>query len=105
MQSVVKDDHNDDKPQVARSLWAGSGEGGAVIGDPPAPRPVISSVSVTSTATARRLYEHVYLSSERYAWQCLQGSLSSSRSVSIFAVVSVSGTNLVSMPGPCIADP
>ena len=71
--SVIGAEHHEDVPQVSQSFWAGVVEGDAPSGDAPAPsRDLIGKRNVYRYSPAH-LYEHVYMSSERYMWQCLQG--------------------------------
>lgn len=62
-----------DVPQVSQSFWTGA------VNDetPTGPEPHESRILIGRRALYRyspnHLYEHVYLSSQRYAWQCLEG--------------------------------
>lgn len=71
--SVIQPEHVDDVPQVQQTFWAGELQGGAVSGEAPAAsRDLIGKRNIYRYSPAH-LYEHVYMSSERYMWQCLQG--------------------------------
>ena len=71
--SVIQGEHVEDVPQVTQQFWAGTLLGAAATGDAPAPsRDLIGKRNIYRYSPAH-LYEHVYMSSERYMWQCLQG--------------------------------
>lgn len=71
--SVIQEVHDDDVPQVTQQFWAGLIDGRPVSGVAPAiSRDLIGKRNVYRYSPAH-LYEHVYMSSERYMWQCLQG--------------------------------
>ncbi|GAA5161582.1 molybdenum cofactor biosynthesis F family protein [Pseudonocardia eucalypti] len=62
-----------DVPQVGQRFCAGTVDGVAVSGPEPGPsRDLIGRRNVYRYSPSH-LYEHVYLSGQRYAWQCLQG--------------------------------
>ena len=61
------------KPRVDQTFLPGVVEGVAVRGDPPAPTRDLIGLRALYRYSPNHLYEHVYLSSERYAWQCLVG--------------------------------
>lgn len=60
-------------PQVGQIFSAGVVEGVAVTGAKPGPSRELIGQRNIYRYSPNHLYEHVYLSSERYAWQCLQG--------------------------------
>ena len=70
--SVIQADHDDDVPQVTQQFWAGHVKGAVTGQAPAASRDLIGKRNVYRYSPAH-LYEHVYMSSERYMWQCLQG--------------------------------
>ena len=71
--SVIAEQHVEDVPQVQQTFWAGELPGGAVTGEAPAAsRDLIGKRNIYRYSPSH-LYEHVYMSSERYMWQCLQG--------------------------------
>ncbi|BDV32264.1 molybdenum cofactor biosynthesis F family protein [Microbacterium terricola] len=71
--SVIQPEHVEDVPQVTQEFWAGAVVGGEVTGEEPGPsRDLIGKRNIYRYSPAH-LYEHVYMSSERYMWQCLQG--------------------------------
>ena len=64
---------DEDTPQVGQTFWRGTVDGVPATGEEPGPsRDLIGRRNVYRYSPVH-LYEHVYLSSERYAWQCLQG--------------------------------
>lgn len=71
--SVIQPERLDDVPQVTQEFWAGVVLGGKPGGAAPGPsRDLIGRRSVYRYSP-EHLYEHVYMSSERYMWQCLEG--------------------------------
>lgn len=71
--SVIHAEATEDVPQVAQTFWAGVVAGGPVSGDEPGPSRYLVGHRNVYRYSPNHLYEHVYLSSERYAWQCIQG--------------------------------
>jgi len=71
--SLIGSEHVEDVPQVSQQFWAGALEGAEPSGDAPGPsRDLIGKRNIYRYSPSH-LYEHVYMSSERYMWQCLQG--------------------------------
>lgn len=71
--SVIAPERVEGTPQVSQSFWAGTTNGGAPTGvEPHESRDLIGMRNVYRYSP-NHLYEHVYVSSQRYAWQCLQG--------------------------------
>lgn len=71
--SVIQPEHADDVPQVTQEFWAGALQGGTPSGDAPsASRDLIGKRNIYRYSPYH-LYEHTYMSSERYMWQCIQG--------------------------------
>jgi hypothetical protein len=71
--SVIALEAVDDIPQVGQRFWAGVLDGGEPSGEvPAASRDLVGHRNIYRYSPAH-LYEHVYFSSERYAWQCIQG--------------------------------
>jgi MoaF C-terminal domain/MoaF N-terminal domain len=71
--SVISPHATEDVPQVAQQFW-----GGVLVGEKPSSDLPAASRDLIGKRNIYRyspfhLYEHIYLSSERYAWQCLQG--------------------------------
>jgi MoaF C-terminal domain/MoaF N-terminal domain len=60
-------------PQVSQRFWAGVIEGREPTGDAPAPSRDLVGKRNVYRYSPHHLYEHVYLSSQRYTWQCLEG--------------------------------
>jgi len=60
-------------PQVAQTFWAGVTDAGPPQGDAPAPSRDLIGKRNVYRYSPNHLYEHVYLSSQRYSWQCLEG--------------------------------
>lgn len=71
--SVIAPEPVPDVPQVGQSFAAGQVEGVVVSGARPEPSRDLVGMRNVYRYSPNHLYEHVYLSSERYAWQCLQG--------------------------------
>jgi hypothetical protein len=71
--SVIADEHEDGLPQVAQEFWSGVLAGSQPSGPEPGPtRDLIGKRNVYRYSPSH-LYEHAYMSTERYMWQCLQG--------------------------------
>lgn len=60
-------------PQVGQSFWAATTDRGAPSGEAPAPSRDLIGMRNLYRYSPEHLYEHVYISSQRYAWQCVQG--------------------------------
>ncbi|MFI5585300.1 MoaF C-terminal domain-containing protein [Amycolatopsis sp. NPDC051758] len=60
-------------PRVSQRFSAGVTDGGTPSGDVPGPSRDLIGKRNVYRYSLDHLYEHVYLSSERYAWQCLEG--------------------------------
>jgi hypothetical protein len=71
--SVIADEPTPGQPRVGQHFRPGVIEGIVVTGDPPAPTRDLIGLRALYRYSPNHLYEHVYLSSERYAWQCLVG--------------------------------
>ncbi|MBB6485987.1 MoaF C-terminal domain-containing protein [Rhizobium lusitanum] len=61
------------EPQVAQIFRPGIIEGGVVSGQAPAESRDLIGLRAHFTYSPNHVYEHTYLSSQRYAWQCLVG--------------------------------
>jgi hypothetical protein len=72
--SVIQPTATEGVPQVAQEFWSGVVEGGDVTGQEPGPSRALIGKRNVYRYSPNHLYEHVYLSSERYAWQCIQGA-------------------------------
>lgn len=71
--SQIDEQASADRPQVRQSFWPAVLAGQQVDGPPPAPTRDLIGRRALYRYSPTQLYEHVYLSSERYAWQCLEG--------------------------------
>lgn len=71
--SVIQPDHVEDVPQVTQQFWAGVVLGGEPAAEAPAASRNLIGKRNVYRYSPEHLYEHVYMSSERYMWQCLQG--------------------------------
>lgn len=60
-------------PQVGQDFWAATTDTGPVSGDAPGPSRDLIGKRNVYRYSPHHLYEHVYVSSQRYAWQCLEG--------------------------------
>lgn len=60
-------------PRVAQDFLPGTLAGGAVTGPAPAPTRDLIGLRTLQTYSPNHTYEHTYLNSERYCWQCLVG--------------------------------
>lgn len=64
------------EPRVCQDFLVGTLDaplGGAVSGEAPAPSRDLIGLRTLQTYSPNHCYEHTYLSSTRYAWQCLRG--------------------------------
>jgi len=64
---------DDEQPQVGQSFFAAVTDGGTPTGEVPGPSRELIGKRNIYRYSPQHLYEHVYISSQRYAWQCLQG--------------------------------
>jgi len=71
--SRISDEDVEGIPRVMQRFWAGVTDGGAPTGDAPAPSRDLIGKRNVYRYSPHHLYEHVYVSSQRYAWQCLEG--------------------------------
>jgi hypothetical protein len=71
--SVIAAEPTPGRPRVDQTFVPGVVEGAAITGDPPGPTRDLIGLRALYRYSPNHLYEHVYLSSERYAWQCLVG--------------------------------
>ncbi|MDL9980222.1 MoaF C-terminal domain-containing protein [Microbacterium sp. ASV49] len=71
--SRISDEDVEGTPRVTQRFWAGVTDAGEPTGEIPAPsRDLIGKRNVYRYSPFH-LYEHIYVSSQRYAWQCLEG--------------------------------
>lgn len=75
IRSVVRPEHVPGEPQVHQDFLVGylGDDPTAVHGFEPAPTRDLIGLRAWYTYSPNHTYEHVYLSSSRYAWQCLNG--------------------------------
>ena len=71
--SVIQAEHVDGVPQVTQEFWAGTLGGGTATGEAPAASRDLIGKRNVYRYSPEHLYEHVYMSTERYMWQCIQG--------------------------------
>lgn len=71
--SVIAAEATPGVPQVGQTFAAGVVDGVNVTGAKPGPSRDLVGMRNVYRYSPNHLYEHVYLSSERYAWQCVQG--------------------------------
>lgn len=70
---IAEDETPDDVPRVGQTFWAATSDEGPVGGEAPAPSRDLIGKRNVYRYSPEHLYEHVYVSSLRYAWQCLEG--------------------------------
>ena len=70
--SVIGDEDVEGTPRVRQQFWSGTTVG-PVSGAEPGPSRDLIGKRNLYRYSPEHLYEHVYVSSERYAWQCLEG--------------------------------
>ncbi len=71
--SVIAAEKIEGTPQVTQSFWAGTVDGAPVTGEEPAESRDLIGMRNVYRYSPSHLYEHVYVSTQRYAWQCLEG--------------------------------
>lgn len=72
-QSVIAPEKIEGTPQVQQNFWAGTLDGVQVTGSEPAESRDLIGMRNVYRYSPSHLYEHVYISTQRYAWQCLEG--------------------------------
>jgi hypothetical protein len=73
IRSVISAEKNPELPRVEQSFFAATVGGGEATGEVPGPTRELIGHRKLYRYSPSHLYEHVYLSSERYVWQCIQG--------------------------------
>ena len=73
VQSIIHDKEIEGEPRVHQNFWAGSLDGKKPIGSTPGPSRDLIGTRNLYRYSPEHLYEHVYLSSTRYTWQCIEG--------------------------------
>ncbi|WP_018682938.1 MoaF C-terminal domain-containing protein [Actinokineospora enzanensis] len=71
--SVIGKEAVEGTPQVQQTFWTGTTNGGEPTGEAPGPSRDLIGRRNLYRYSPDHLYEHVYVSSQRYAWQCLEG--------------------------------
>jgi len=71
--SAVAPERVEGQPQVSQQFEVGAIEGGSPAGMRPEPTRELIGLRTWQRYSPRHLYEHTYLSSKRYCWQCLIG--------------------------------
>ncbi|MFF1571934.1 MoaF C-terminal domain-containing protein [Leifsonia sp. NPDC058292] len=71
--SVIGDEDVEGTPLVRQTFWSAVTDGGEPSGEIPAPSRDLIGKRNVYRYSPHHLYEHVYVSSQRYAWQCLEG--------------------------------
>lgn len=71
--SMIAPEPRDGEPQVSQRFWSAVLDGDEPTGPEPAPTRDLIGRRAVYRYSPSHLYEHVYMSSERYMWQCLQG--------------------------------
>lgn len=71
--SVIGESDVEGEPRVGQTFWAATTDQGTVTGEAPGPSRHLIGKRNLYRYSPHHLYEHVYMSSERYAWQCVQG--------------------------------
>ncbi|MEU1272297.1 molybdenum cofactor biosynthesis F family protein [Streptomyces sp. NPDC005799] len=72
-ESLIADAPSPGRPRVGQVFTPGVLTGSSPRGAEPAPSRDLIGLRALYRYSPNHLYEHVYLSSERYAWQCLVG--------------------------------
>jgi len=71
--SVIADKAVEGVPQVNQQFWAAVTGQGTPTSEAPGPSRDLIGKRNVYRYSPQHLYEHVYISSQRYAWQCLEG--------------------------------
>ncbi|WP_228709427.1 MoaF C-terminal domain-containing protein [Amycolatopsis keratiniphila] len=73
MRSVIGAEDVEGVPRVSQTFWSGTTDAGTPTGEVPGPSRDLIGKRNVYRYSPEHLYEHVYVSSQRYAWQCLEG--------------------------------
>lgn len=73
VRSCIAAEAIDGTPQVGQEFWAATTDAGTATGEIPGPSRDLIGKRNIYRYSPDHLYEHVYVSSRRYAWQCLEG--------------------------------
>jgi len=71
--SFIAAEEEEGNTRVRQTFWAGTTDRGPATGEVPAPSRDLIGMRNLYRYSPNHLYEHWYVSSERYAWQNLQG--------------------------------
>lgn len=71
--SFIVDEASETDTRVQQQFWAGVTDRGVPSGDVPGPSRDLIGLRNIYRYSPEHLYEHIYVSSQRYAWQNLQG--------------------------------
>ena len=71
--SHISEEDVEGTPRVTQRFWSGVTDAGDPTGEAPAPSRDLIGKRNVYRYSPHHLYEHVYISSQRYAWQCLEG--------------------------------
>ena len=71
--SRIAEEEVEGEPRVKQEFRAAVTDGGEPTGEVPAPSRDLIGKRNVYRYSPQHLYEHVYVSSQRYAWQCLEG--------------------------------
>lgn len=71
--SAIGDEEVEGTPRVRQTFWSGVTDAGEPSGTEPGPSRDLIGKRNLYRYSPEHLYEHVYMSSQRYAWQCLEG--------------------------------
>lgn len=71
--SLIGDEEVEGEPLVGQTFWSAVTDGGEPSGEIPGPSRDLIGKRNLYRYSPHHLYEHVYISSQRYAWQCVQG--------------------------------
>ncbi|RGE20017.1 MoaF C-terminal domain-containing protein [Leucobacter sp. wl10] len=71
--SLIAEEAVEGEPRVGQTFWSAITDRGEVSGEAPGPSRDLIGARNLYRYSPHHLYEHVYISSQRYAWQCVQG--------------------------------
>lgn len=71
--SRIDEEEAPETPRVRQTFWAATSDEGEPVGPAPGPSRDLIGKRNVYRYSPEHLYEHVYVSSLRYAWQCLEG--------------------------------
>lgn len=71
--SAIAPERVEGTPQVGQRFWAGTTNEGTAAGPEPAESRDLIGMRNVYRYSPNHLYEHMYVSTQRYAWQCLEG--------------------------------